>query len=117
MRLVVFRPPKSRKSQHWHAVKHLLCYVKGTLELKLTYTGDKASSEPFVTFCDASYGDCKDTGRSTAGYVTIMAGGAIGWYSKLQQSTALSTTQAEYMGAVEAGKEISWMREARWPSG
>ena len=39
-----------------------------------------------------------------------MAGGAIGWYSKLQQSTALSTTQAEYMGAVEAGKEISWMR-------
>jgi len=29
----------------------------------------------------------------------MMAGGAIGWYSKLQ------TTETEYMAAVEAGKE------------
>jgi len=39
-----------------------------------------------------------------------MAGGAIGWYSKLQTIVALSTTKAEYMAAVEAGKEIAWMR-------
>src|SRR5258705_6937741 len=40
----------------------------------------------------------------------MMAGGAVGWYSKLQTIVALSTTEAEYMAAVEAGKEIAWMR-------
>ena len=38
--------------------------------------------------------------------LSMMAGGAIGWYSIV----ALSTTEAEYMAAVEAGKEIAWMR-------
>jgi hypothetical protein len=42
--------------------------------------------------------------------VTCMAGGAISWSSKLQSIVALSSTEAEYMVAVEAGKEIMWMR-------
>ena len=53
--------------KHWEALKHLLCYVKGTLEHKLTYSGDKAGDEPFVTYSDSSHGDCVDTGQSTAG--------------------------------------------------
>jgi len=84
--------------------------VKGTADHKLTYKGDLASNELFLTYSDASHGDCVDTGRSTAGYVTMIAGGAVGWYSKLQIIVALSTTEAEYMAAVEAGKEIAWMR-------
>ena len=55
-------------------------------------------------------GNCVDTGRSTAGFVTMIAGGPIGWYSKLQTIVALSTTEAEYMAAIEGGKEIAWMR-------
>jgi hypothetical protein len=51
-----------------------------------------------------------DTGKSTSGYVTSLAGGAINWESKLQSIIAVSTTEAEYVGAVEAGKEIYWMR-------
>jgi hypothetical protein len=42
--------------------------------------------------------------------VTILGGGAIGWSSKLQTFVTLSTTEAEYVAAVEAGKEILWMR-------
>ena len=39
----------------------------------------------------------------------MLGGGAIGWSSKLQTVVALSSTEAEYMAAVEAGKEIMWM--------
>ena len=51
-----------------------------------------------------------DTGRSTGGYVVCIGTGAVDWSSKLQPVVSLSTTEAEYIAAVEAGKEISWMR-------
>ena len=39
-----------------------------------------------------------------------MGTGAVSWSSKLQSIVALSTTEAEYIAACEAGKEILWMR-------
>ena len=51
-----------------------------------------------------------DSSRSTSGYVMTYAGGAVSWQSRLQKFVALSTTEAEYMPAVEAGKELSWMK-------
>ena len=52
-----------------------------------------------------------DTSRSTSGYVMTYAGGAVLWQSRLQKAVALSTTEAEYMAATEADKEIIWMKE------
>jgi len=34
----------------------------------------------------------------------------VSWSSKLQSLVALSTTEAEFVAAVEAGKEMVWMR-------
>ena len=47
-----------------------------------------------------------DISWSTSGYVMTYVGGGISWQSRLQKSVALSTTKAEYMVAVEAGKEV-----------
>ena len=94
---------------HWLVVKHLMHYIKGTLDYSLTYSPDPSSPEPFVTFSDADHGGCKDAGHSTGGYVIKMGTGAISWCSKLQGVVALSTTEAEYMTAVQAGKEIKWL--------
>jgi hypothetical protein len=94
---------------HWKAVKHLFRYVKGTVDLKLTYSPDQ-SDEFFTSFTDADHGGCKDSGRSTGGYLVKVGTGAVSWRSKLQPTVALSTTEAEYIAAVEAGKEIIWMR-------
>ena len=52
-----------------------------------------------------------DTNRSTSGYVMTYAGGAVLWQWRLQKAVALSTIEAKYMAAVEAGKEIIWMKE------
>ena len=39
------------------------------------------------------------------------AGGAVSWQSRLQKSVALSTTEAEYITAVESSKEVIWMKD------
>jgi hypothetical protein len=94
---------------HWKAVKHLFCYLKGTMQMKLVYKPTD-SPELFTAYSDADHGGCKDSGRSTGGYLVKVGSGAVSWSSKLQPLVALSTTEAEYIAAVEAGKEILWMR-------
>ena len=52
----------------------------------------------------------KNSRRSTIGYVFTMGGTTVSWISKLQQVVALSTTEAEYVAAIEASKEIIWLQ-------
>jgi len=52
-----------------------------------------------------------DTRKSTSGYLVIFAGGAVSWQSKLQKCVALSTTEAEFIAATEACKELLWMKK------
>ena len=94
---------------HWLAVKHLFRYLKGTLDLKLTYKPD-SHSELFQVYSDADHAGEKPGMRSTGGYLVKIGSGAVDWSSKLQPMVALSTTEAEYIAACEAGKEIIWLR-------
>ena len=80
------------------------------MDLKLVYAPDSSSKELFTVFSDADHGGNKDNGRSTGAYVTRIGTGAVNWSSKLQPIVTLSSTEAEYVAAVEAGKEICWMR-------
>jgi hypothetical protein len=93
---------------HAVAAKRVLRYLQGTKHLKLVY-GQQKEGEPFITYSDADHGGCLDTGRSTSGYMVRVGGAAVSWRSKLQTMVTLSTTEAEYIAAVEAGKEIIWM--------
>ena len=95
--------------EHWKAVKHLFHYLKGSLDYKLVYSPID-SSELFITYTDADHGGNPDNGCSTGGYAIIMGGAAVSWSSRLQPVVSLSTTEAEYIAAVEAGKKIIWMR-------
>ena len=94
---------------HWKAVKHVFRYLQGTKDYELVYKPSE-EKELFITYSDSDHGACKDTGRSTGGYVVKIGTGAVSWSSKLQPVVALSTTEAEYIAAVEAGKELKWMR-------
>ena len=107
---VLARFNKNPGIEHWKAVKHLFRYLKGSLDYKLVYGPPTDSSQLFTTYTDADHGGNPDNGRSTGGYAVIIGGGAVSWSSRLQSIVSLSTTEAEYIAAVEAGKEIIWMR-------
>jgi hypothetical protein len=94
---------------HWKAVKHLFRYLKGTMDLKLTYS--PTSSNDFETFVDADHGGDKDSGKSTTGYALRVGSGVTSWSSKRQSIVALSTTEAEYVAATSAGAESIWMEQ------
>lgn len=95
-------------SMHWAAVKRIMRYLKGTLDMKLTLGGKDISLRGY---CDADWGGDANTRKSTTGYAFFIGEGAISWNSKRQPTVALSTTEAEYMAASQSAKEAIWLRQ------
>eukprot|EP00253_Pinus_taeda_P022256 PITA_22256 len=52
----------------------------------------------------------RDSKRNTIGYVFAVGGTTVSWVSKLQSVVSLSTTEAEYVAATEANKEMIWLQ-------
>ena len=68
-------------------------------------------SKPFLeSYVDADWAGDLDGRKSTSGYLFMFAGRAVSWQSRLQKCVALSTTEAEYIAANEAGKEMLWLK-------
>ena len=62
---------------HWKAVKHVLQYLKETLDMKLEYGPDEGTEKQFVTFCDADHAGNLDNGKSTSGILVKVGRGAV----------------------------------------
>jgi hypothetical protein len=97
-----------------------MCYIKGTLDFCLTYSKSTSLPHPFIVYTDANHGGCVDSGKSTSSYLVMISGCPVSWRSKLQTIVLLSTSEAEYVAGVEAGKELKWVRhllsELRFPA-
>ena len=61
-------------------------------------------------YTDSDMAGDLDGRKSTSGFLFTFAWGAVSWQSKLQKCVALSTTEAEYIAAAEAGKEMLWIK-------
>lgn len=104
---VVSRYNSNPGLQHMKAVDQIFAYLKGTIDLGILY---EHQNPEFHAFVDADHGGCKDTGRSTTGYVLMMAGAPIAWKSKRQSTVSVSTCEAEYVAAWKASQELEWMQ-------
>ena len=103
---VVSRYMNNPGKEHWMAVKWILRYLKGTINQALFFGGSNISLQGYV---DADMAGDKDNRRSTTGYVFTVGGTTVSWVSKIQSVVALSTTEAEYVAATEASKEMIWL--------
>ena len=78
-------------------------YLRRTTSHALCFGGSDTILQGFV---DVDMAGDKYSRRSTIVYVFTVGGIAVSWISKLQQVVALSTTEAEYVAAIEASKEM-----------
>lgn len=94
---------------HWQAVKWILRYILGTVDVGLMFERDDQFGRHVVGYVDSDYAGDLDKRRSTSGYVFTLARGPVSWRSTLQSTVALSTTEAEYMAVTEAVREAIWL--------
>ena len=92
---------------HYAQAMHVLRYLNTTRLQGIIYSG-RADHVKLVTYVDASYATCRDTFRSTTGYVILIAGGAVCWKSRLQTNIAQSSTEAEYMAYRDVAQHVLW---------
>ena len=92
---------------HLTAVKRILKYLKGTVDLALKF---QKTNERLYGYSDADWAGDTDDRRSTTGNLFILAGGPVSWLSKKQATVALSTSEAEYIAVSAASQEAIWLR-------
>ena len=54
---------------HWEAVKWILRYTKGTIDIDLIFKKDVASKQECIGYVDSNYTGDLDKHQSTTGYV------------------------------------------------
>ena len=94
----------------WITVKHVLRYIKGSYDKKLTYTKSQHGLK-IVGFSDSDWASSVDR-RSTTGYYFSLTehGPPISWKSKKQHTIALSSCEAEYMALTAATQEAIFLK-------
>jgi len=92
-----------------HRTQALRClrYAMSTKHLALVFSGNESS---LTGFSDAAFNDCRDTGRSTGGYLFFVCGALIVWVARRMALVTLSSCEAGYVALVEATKECIWLR-------
>jgi len=92
-------------STHWEAVKQIFRYLKGMMDLWLTYGISKMD---LMGYADTD-GSMAEDRHAISGYAFMIHGGTVLWSAKWQEIIALLTTEAEYVAITHAAKEALWL--------
>ena len=96
---------------HLGLAKHVLRYIKGTLDFYLKFSKSNDALE-LTGFCDSDWGNSDDR-RSITGYCYKLNtnGPLISWKSQKQRIVALSSCEAEYVSLTSAVQEGNFLRQ------
>ena len=111
----------------FEALLHLFGYLRQYPDYAIKFYSDIKQSPVYkictsqniemtglMGFSDASWQDCPDTGRSTCGYKVFVLGGIVDAQSTMPVPVALSSAEAEYMGACNLGAMLCHLREMQY---
>ncbi|GJW58963.1 retrovirus-related pol polyprotein from transposon TNT 1-94 [Tanacetum coccineum] len=85
------------------------CMV-GSLMYLTANRPDLDTAMALTAYADADHAGCQDIRRSTSGSAQFLGDKLVSWSSKKQKSTAISTTEAEYITMSGCCAQILWMR-------
>ena len=74
----------------------------------LTYR--KSDQLEIIGYFDSDFAGCRDSMKSTSGYIYLLTGGAISWKSVKQSIVASSTMAAEFVACYVASNHGIWLR-------
>ncbi|KAH9698504.1 Integrase catalytic domain-containing protein [Citrus sinensis] len=97
------------KESHLLAVKRIFRYLSGTIDIGLWYP--RGTHIDLTCFSDADFAGYKVDRKSTSGTCYILGHSLVSWFSKKQNSVALSTTKAEYIAAGSCCAQALWMKQ------
>jgi hypothetical protein len=93
---------------HMSAVKHLLRYISGTLDVGCRFSS--SPEDPFlVGYSDADMAGDPDDRKSTSGSIFFFGECPVSWQSQKQKSVSTSSCQAEYQAASIAACQGIWL--------
>ena len=92
---------------HWAAVKRIIQYLKGTINLGICLRGPPE----LQGWADANWASDPVSRRSTTGYLFKLGESPISWATKLQPTVALSSCEAEYISLAAAAQEAMWLTD------
>nr|GFA35890.1 retrovirus-related Pol polyprotein from transposon TNT 1-94 [Tanacetum cinerariifolium] len=101
-------PMASPTKKHLEALKRVFWYLTGTINWGIWYPKDTAMT--LTAYADADHAGCQDTRRSTSESAQFLGDKLVSWSSKKQKSTAISTTEVEYIAMSSCYAQILWMR-------
>ena len=97
------------KESHLNAVKRIFRYLSGTKNLGLWYP--KGTHIDLFSYTDADWAGCTIDRKSTSGTCHFLGFALVSWFSKKQNSVALSTAEAEYISAASCCAQVLWMKQ------
>jgi hypothetical protein len=95
--------------EHMAAVKQILRYVAGTLNMGLFYCREKGEKPLLTGFSDSDHAGDVDERKSTSGIIFFLGRAAISWQSVKQKVVANSSCEAEYIAAATAACQAIWL--------
>ena len=103
------RYTRNPTAKYIDTAKYIVRYLAGIIDLGLRYGPKENNEGNLIGYSDSSYTDNIDTSRSTGAYVYYLWNGPISWRSKLLNTIATSSAEAEYMAGAEAAKEALFL--------
>jgi len=96
-------------SEHWAAVKHIMRYLKGTIEFGCKYGRSTELKPTLLGYSDSDFAGDIDGRKSTTGVIFFLGRCPISWQSTKQKIVAMSSCEAEYIAAAAAACQAIWL--------